>query len=167
MNLFVLRVPGIVVRKGNGQFPQFFKWNDITNLVNHKRYFGVECQSYDRSAQVRPPTTQFLFCLLFVKKIVDMPGVDDPCLGRILTLHSVIFVSVRPMMVFLSGHGTHQGPSTLPCALLSELQSSKDTGVGCVLLLAQRTPLKTRDASQTMIVVCLHKTTDFFALIFD
>ena len=29
---------GIVVRKGNGQFPQFFKWNDITNLVNHKRY---------------------------------------------------------------------------------------------------------------------------------
>ena len=123
MNLFVLRVPGIVVRKGNGQFPQFFKWNDITNLVNHKRYFGVECQSYDRSAQVRPPTTQFLFCLLFVKKIVDMPGVDDPCLGRILTLHSVIFVSVRPMMVFLSGHGAHQGPSTLPCPLLSELQS--------------------------------------------
>ena len=40
-----------MVRRGNGQFPQFFKWNDITNLVNHKRYFGVECQSYDRSAQ--------------------------------------------------------------------------------------------------------------------
>ena len=39
------------MRRGNGQFPQFFKWNDITNLVNHKRYFGVECQSYDRSAQ--------------------------------------------------------------------------------------------------------------------
>ena len=39
------------MRKGNGQSPQFFKWNDITNLVNHKRYFGIECQSYDRSAQ--------------------------------------------------------------------------------------------------------------------
>ena len=42
---------GIVVRKGNGQFPKFFKWNEITNLVNHKRYFGVECQSYESSVQ--------------------------------------------------------------------------------------------------------------------
>jgi tyrosine-protein phosphatase non-receptor type 14/21 len=42
---------GIVVRKGNGQFPKFFKWNEITNLVNHKRYFGVECQSYEQSIQ--------------------------------------------------------------------------------------------------------------------
>ena len=64
MNLFALRVPGIVVRKGNGQFPQFFKWNDITNLVNHKRYFGVECQSYDRSAQVRPTNSTFILFAL-------------------------------------------------------------------------------------------------------
>ena len=39
------------MRKGNGQFPKFFKWNEITNLVNHKRYFGVECQSYESSVQ--------------------------------------------------------------------------------------------------------------------
>jgi len=42
---------GIVVRKGNGQSPQFFKWNDITNLVNHKRYFGIECQNFEYSVQ--------------------------------------------------------------------------------------------------------------------
>ena len=46
-----LNISGIVVRKGNGQFPKFFKWNEITNLVNHKRYFGVECQSYENSVQ--------------------------------------------------------------------------------------------------------------------
>lgn len=42
---------GIVVRKGQGQSPQFFKWNDITNLVNHKRYFGIECQNYEYSVR--------------------------------------------------------------------------------------------------------------------
>ena len=31
--------------------PQFFKWHDITNLVNHKRFFGVECQNYEYSVQ--------------------------------------------------------------------------------------------------------------------
>ena len=62
---------GIVIRQGNGENmsskkssafdfeffffsgtnTQFFKWNDITNLVNHKRYFGIECQNYERSVQ--------------------------------------------------------------------------------------------------------------------
>ena len=35
----------------SGTNTQFFKWNDITNLVNHKRYFGIECQNYERSVQ--------------------------------------------------------------------------------------------------------------------
>ena len=35
------------MRKGNGQKPQFFKWNEITNLVNHKKYFGIECQRFE------------------------------------------------------------------------------------------------------------------------
>ncbi len=30
---------------------QFFGWSDITNLVNHKRLFGVECQDYQSSVQ--------------------------------------------------------------------------------------------------------------------
>ena len=42
---------GICVRKGNGQQPQFFKWNEITNLVNHKKYFGIECQRFEYSVQ--------------------------------------------------------------------------------------------------------------------
>jgi len=42
---------GIVVRRGNVLSPQFFKWMDITNLVNHKRFFGIECQNYEFSAQ--------------------------------------------------------------------------------------------------------------------
>ena len=45
---------GIVVRTvGDGAAlqTQFFKWHDITNLVNHKRVFGIECQNYDLSAQ--------------------------------------------------------------------------------------------------------------------
>ena len=41
---------GICVRKGNGQSPQF-KWSNITNLVNHKRYFGIECQDFEYSVQ--------------------------------------------------------------------------------------------------------------------
>ena len=39
------------MRKGNVLSPQFFKWQDITNLVNHKRFFGIECQNYEYSAQ--------------------------------------------------------------------------------------------------------------------
>ena len=42
---------GICLRKGNGQQPQLFKWNEITNLVNHKKYFGIECQQYKYSVQ--------------------------------------------------------------------------------------------------------------------
>lgn len=42
---------GIVVRKGNVLQPLFFKWYDITNLVNHKRVFGIECQNYELSVQ--------------------------------------------------------------------------------------------------------------------
>lgn len=44
-------VLGIVVRKGNVLQPLFFKWYDITNLVNHKRVFGIECQNYELSVQ--------------------------------------------------------------------------------------------------------------------
>ena len=40
---------GIVIREGPS--PHFYKWNDITNLVNHKRYFGIECQNYEHSVQ--------------------------------------------------------------------------------------------------------------------
>ncbi|XP_071747757.1 tyrosine-protein phosphatase non-receptor type 21 [Lepeophtheirus salmonis] len=42
---------GIVIRKGNGVSPSFFKWNDITNLVNHKRYFGIEFQNCEYPLQ--------------------------------------------------------------------------------------------------------------------
>ena len=39
------------MRKGNVLQPQFFQWKDITNLVNHKRVFGIECQNYEYSVQ--------------------------------------------------------------------------------------------------------------------
>ncbi|XP_023341720.1 tyrosine-protein phosphatase non-receptor type 21 [Eurytemora carolleeae] len=42
---------GICVRKGNGNSPQFFRWRDITNLVNHKKYFGIDCQNFEFSVQ--------------------------------------------------------------------------------------------------------------------
>ena len=40
-----------MIRRGNVQSPQFFVWQDITNLVNHKRYFGIECQNFEFSVQ--------------------------------------------------------------------------------------------------------------------
>ena len=40
-------VLGICVRKGNGNSPQFSRWRDITNLVNHKKYFGIDCQNFE------------------------------------------------------------------------------------------------------------------------
>ena len=45
---------GIHIRKGAHQ--DFHKWNDITNLVNHKRYFGVEFQNYENG----PNGVQFI-----------------------------------------------------------------------------------------------------------
>ena len=42
---------GIVIRNRQSPEANFFKWNDITNLVNHKRYFGIEFQNYENSIQ--------------------------------------------------------------------------------------------------------------------
>ena len=35
---------GIMVRPASGHTQSFYRWNDISNLVNHKRTFGIECQ---------------------------------------------------------------------------------------------------------------------------
>lgn len=42
---------GIVIRQRSSPEANFFKWNDITNLVNHKRYFGIEFQNFENSVQ--------------------------------------------------------------------------------------------------------------------
>ena len=60
---------GIVIRQGTNT--QFFKWNDITNLVNHKRYFGIECQNYERSVQFildEPDSAKYVWkmCKFFI-----------------------------------------------------------------------------------------------------
>ncbi|ROT73234.1 Tyrosine-protein phosphatase non-receptor type 14 [Penaeus vannamei] len=40
---------GIVVRPASGHTQFFYRWNDITNLVNNKRTFGIECQRTDET----------------------------------------------------------------------------------------------------------------------
>ncbi|XP_034253094.1 tyrosine-protein phosphatase non-receptor type 14 isoform X1 [Thrips palmi] len=42
---------GVGVGYDNNQLSKFYKWKDITNVVNHKRYFVMECQVPDRSVQ--------------------------------------------------------------------------------------------------------------------
>ncbi|KAG7173524.1 Tyrosine-protein phosphatase non-receptor type 14-like [Homarus americanus] len=40
---------GIDVRPAAGHTHIFYRWNDITNLVNNKRNFGIECQRTDET----------------------------------------------------------------------------------------------------------------------
>ncbi|XP_071523847.1 tyrosine-protein phosphatase non-receptor type 14 isoform X2 [Panulirus ornatus] len=40
---------GIDVRPAAGHTHIFYRWNDITNLVNNKRTFGIECQRTDET----------------------------------------------------------------------------------------------------------------------
>lgn len=39
-----ISLTGITVKNEILQCTKFFKWKDITNVVNHKKYFGIECQ---------------------------------------------------------------------------------------------------------------------------
>ncbi|XP_065214108.1 tyrosine-protein phosphatase non-receptor type 14-like isoform X1 [Planococcus citri] len=42
--LIGISLTGITVRSDVSRSAKFYKWRDITNVVNHKRYFGIECQ---------------------------------------------------------------------------------------------------------------------------
>ncbi|XP_039288581.1 tyrosine-protein phosphatase non-receptor type 14 isoform X4 [Nilaparvata lugens] len=41
---------GIVVASESSQASKFYRWKDITNVINHKRHFGMVCQSQEDSA---------------------------------------------------------------------------------------------------------------------
>ncbi len=65
---------GIVIRRGNVQSPQFFVWQDITNLVNHKRYFGIECQNFEFSVQFlldEPEAAKYVWKMCKIFAIID------------------------------------------------------------------------------------------------
>ncbi|XP_014242727.1 tyrosine-protein phosphatase non-receptor type 21 isoform X2 [Cimex lectularius] len=49
---------GIVIRYENNTPSKFYKWKDITNVVNHKRYFGMECQDPADSTQYQLPDVE-------------------------------------------------------------------------------------------------------------
>ncbi|XP_069702508.1 tyrosine-protein phosphatase non-receptor type 14 [Periplaneta americana] len=40
---------GVVVGYENNQTSKFYRWRDITNVINHKRNFGIECQVPDET----------------------------------------------------------------------------------------------------------------------
>ncbi len=71
-----------MVRRGNVSSPKFFKWHDITNLVNHKRFFGIECQNYELSEQFlldEPDSAKYVWKMCkFTKYTVNnnMPSVN-------------------------------------------------------------------------------------------
>ena len=76
--VFIGSIPGIVIRRGNVQSPQFFVWQGITNLVNHKRYFGIECQNYECSVQFlldEPDAAKYVWkmCKKFIHCLIELP----------------------------------------------------------------------------------------------
>ncbi|XP_054272047.1 tyrosine-protein phosphatase non-receptor type 14 [Macrosteles quadrilineatus] len=42
---------GIVVASEHSHTSKFYRWKDITNVINHKRHFGMECQSPEDTTQ--------------------------------------------------------------------------------------------------------------------
>ncbi|XP_033610605.1 tyrosine-protein phosphatase non-receptor type 14 isoform X3 [Cryptotermes secundus] len=46
---------GIIVGYENNQASKFYKWKDITNVINHKRNFGIECQLPDETVHFQFP----------------------------------------------------------------------------------------------------------------
>ncbi|XP_037296301.1 tyrosine-protein phosphatase non-receptor type 21 isoform X2 [Manduca sexta] len=45
-----ISLTGITVHKDNTDTPHFYRWMDITNVINHKRTFSIECQKQSESA---------------------------------------------------------------------------------------------------------------------
>ncbi|XP_046668249.1 tyrosine-protein phosphatase non-receptor type 21 isoform X2 [Homalodisca vitripennis] len=42
---------GIVVASEHNHTSKFYRWKDITNVINHKRHFGMECQNPEDTTQ--------------------------------------------------------------------------------------------------------------------
>lgn len=42
---------GIVVGYENNSNYKFFQWKDISNVINHKKHFGIECQNSEDNVQ--------------------------------------------------------------------------------------------------------------------
>lgn len=42
---------GIVVGYENNSNFKFYQWKDISNVINHKRHFGIECQAPEDNIQ--------------------------------------------------------------------------------------------------------------------
>ena len=42
---------GILVMRNNTDRVVFYRWDDITNLLNQKRMFGIECQRSEENVQ--------------------------------------------------------------------------------------------------------------------
>lgn len=45
-----ISLTGITVLVDNSDTPHFYRWMDITNVINHKRTFSIECQRQTESA---------------------------------------------------------------------------------------------------------------------
>lgn len=46
---------GIVVGYENNSSYKFYQWKDISNVINHKKHFGIECQAPEDNVQFEFP----------------------------------------------------------------------------------------------------------------
>ncbi|XP_050678594.1 tyrosine-protein phosphatase non-receptor type 21 [Leptidea sinapis] len=53
-----ISLTGIRVLTDTSDTPHFYRWTDITNVINHKRTFSVECQQQGQSASFVLPTPE-------------------------------------------------------------------------------------------------------------
>ena len=49
--LVATSLQGILVMRNNTERVVFYRWDDITNLLNQKRMFGIECQRSEENVQ--------------------------------------------------------------------------------------------------------------------
>lgn len=65
-------VPGVVVFYDNPPSCRVFPWRDISNVINHKRQFLIECQNPEDNCQLEfgdPESAKYVWklCILQVK----------------------------------------------------------------------------------------------------
>lgn len=65
---------GIIVGQENNLNTKFYQWRDISNVINHKKHFIIECQSSDDNVQFEfadPELAKYVWklCVLQVQSI--------------------------------------------------------------------------------------------------
>nr|XP_018912530.1 PREDICTED: tyrosine-protein phosphatase non-receptor type 21 isoform X2 [Bemisia tabaci] len=104
-----ITLTGIAVGYENTQTSSFYRWKEITNVVNHKRYFGIECQVSDDTVQFQfrdVESAKYVWRMCVYQHTFFMQNEQATDLGNTAQIVRSLFTqAVPPQSAIFSGSG--------------------------------------------------------------